>query len=158
MGWETGISLGATAVGGVINTENTLAQTKAMAQSADNSVANIANKTSRTEGSLETSFIRGGIALNGTGGPAAVFAQAAAQGNTDIQRTIDNTNSAISNTVNEGRSKTLNGIAQGFSKLGAGTISGAIGSAWNGLSGNLDPSPQGFDFQNEGQTGYVGEF
>src|ERR1700719_261000 len=100
MGWETGISLGANAVSGFMNTENALSQSKAIAQSADYTAANMANKTSRTEGTLETSFIKGGIALgSGTGGTTAVFEQAGAQGITDIGRTITNANNSISNTL-----------------------------------------------------------
>lgn len=152
MGWETGISLGANAVTGVMNTDNALAQTKAIAQSADYTAANLANKTSRTEGTLETSFIKGGIALDNLGGTNAVFSQAGAQGITDINRTVSNANNSISNTLNASRTQVLNGIAGGFSKLGSGTITNAISSAyggswlqsaWNGITGNPDPSPQG---------------
>lgn len=150
MGWETGISLGASAVGAFANTENAVAQTKGIAQSAENTASNIANRTSRNIGSLETSFLKGGIALTGAGGPATVFEQAGEQGNIDIQRTIDNANASIKDTMNRARTTSLNGIAQGFSKLGPGTITKAIDqayqgswlqSAWNGLAGNPDPSP-----------------
>lgn len=152
MGWESGISMGANAVNSFVQTQNAVAQTKGIAESAENTAQNLANKTSRTEGTLETSFLKGGIALTGSGGPAAVFQQAAAQGTTDIQRTIDNANSSISNTMNSARTAALNGIAQGFSKLGSGTLSTQVDqmyqgswlqSAWNGMTGNLDPSPQG---------------
>ena len=98
MGWETGVSLGAGAVSALSNTQSAVAQSKAIAQSAEYTASNLANKTSRTEGTLETSFLKGGIALTGTGGPAAVFQQAAAQGQTDIQRTIDNANASASAT------------------------------------------------------------
>ena len=152
MGWETGISLGANAVSGFENTENALASSKAIAQSADYTAANMANKTSRTEGTLETSFIKGGIALDNLGGTKAVFEQAGTQGITDINRTVSNANASISNTLNASRTQVLNGIAGGFSKLGSGTITGAVAqaysgswlqSAWNGINGNPDPSPQG---------------
>ena len=152
MGWETGVSLGASAVSAFTNTQGAVAQSKAIAQTAENQAANLANKTSRTEGSLETSFMRGGIALTGTGGPAAIFQQAAQQGQTDIQRTIDNANASISDTMAKARTQSLNTIAGGFSKLGSGTISKGIDdawqgsflqSAWNGMTGILDPSPQG---------------
>lgn len=152
MGWESGVTLGAGAVSAFTNTQSGIAQSKAIAQSAEYTASNLANKTSRTEGSLETSFLKGGIALTGAGGPAEVFKQAGEQGITDIQRTIDNANASIADTMNQARSKSLNTIAGGFSKLGAGTITTAIDqayqgswlqSAWNGMSGNLDPSPQG---------------
>lgn len=143
MGWETAISLGANALSAFNTTNNAKAQTGAIAATAENQAANLANKTSRTEGSLETSFIKGGIALTGAGGPAAVFGQAAAQGSTDIQRTIDNANSSIANTMNEARTKALTTIAGGVSKIGAGTIQNGLTSAWNGIMGNPDPSPQG---------------
>ena len=159
MGWESAVSMGSTAVNSVVTTNNAVAQTKAIAQSAENSASNIANQTSRTEGSLETSFLKGGIGLTGGGLTAAAFAQAAGKGQTDIQRTIDNANASISNTMVEARSKALNGIAGSFSKLGAGTTTGAVEqaysgswlqSAWNGLTGNPDPSPQGFSSDNVG--------
>ena len=80
MGWETGVTLGAGAVGAYADTQNGLAQSKAISQSAEYAATNLANKTSRTEGSLETSFLKGGIALTGKGGVADVFKQAGAQG------------------------------------------------------------------------------
>lgn len=152
MGWETGVSLGATGVGAIAGINNAEAQTKAIAQSAEYTASNIANKTARTEGTLETSFLKGGIALTGAGGTSAVFQQAGAQGITDISRTIDNANASISNTMNAARTGALNSIAGGFGKLGSGVIAGALDqaysgswlqSAWNGITGNPDPSPQG---------------
>lgn len=152
MGWETGISLGANAVSSFAGTEGAVAESKAIAQTGENNASNIANRTSRNIGGLETSFLKGGIALTGMGGPAAVFQQAGQQGITDIGRTISNANASIEDTMNKARTTSLNGIASGFSKLGAGTITNAVDqayqgswlqSAWNGMSGNLDPSPQG---------------
>lgn len=156
MGWETGISLGASAVQGLGTLNNAEATTKAMAQSADNTVANMANKTARTEGTLETSFLKGGIALGGAGGTSAVFQQAGQQGQTDIQRTIDNANANINNTMNTARGAVLDGLGKSFSKLGPGTLSAGIASlyqgsdlqsAWNSVGqdvgGMLDPSPTG---------------
>lgn len=152
MGWETGISLGANSVSGFANIDNAKAETSAIAQSADNTAQNIANKTSRTEGTLETSFLKGGIGLTGAGGPAAFFQQAAKQGTTDIQRTIDNANASISNTMNAARTQSLNSIGQTIGKLPTGSITNTVNqayqgswlqSAWNGITGNPDPSPQG---------------
>ena len=154
MGWETGISLGASAVGGFENIQNAKSQSKAIATSAEYTASNMANQTSRNIGSLEASFLKGGIALTGGGGPAAIFQQAGQQGNLDIQRTIDNANASISNTMSSARTAALGGIAQGFSKIGAGTISNTVDklyqgswlqSAWNGITGNPDPSPQGMN-------------
>lgn len=148
MGWETGISLGAAGIGAIANTENAQAQSSAIAESAENSAANIANKTSRTIGSLETSFLKGGISLDGAGGTAAIFAQAGQQGQTDIHRTIDNANASIADTMNKARTTSLNSIATSFGKLGTGSIADGIDkaydgswlqSAWNGMSGPLDP-------------------
>src|ERR1700749_897948 len=110
MGWETGVSLGAGAVGAFANTETAIAGTKAIAQQAEYESQNIANKTSRNIGTLETSFLKGGIALTGTGVPAAIFQQAAQQGNTDIQRTISNANTSISDTMARARTQSLNTI------------------------------------------------
>lgn len=152
MGWETGISLGANAVSSFAATSNAQAESKSIAATAENVVANQANQTSRNIGSLETSFLKGGIALNGGAGTSAFFNQAAQQGQTDISRTIDNANASIANTMSAARTKALSSIGQGFAKLGSGTISAAVNqayqgswlqSAWNGLSGNPDPSPQG---------------
>jgi hypothetical protein len=84
------------------------------------------------------------------GGTGAVFEQAGQQGKTDIARTISNANASISNTMNEARTKALTGIAAGFTKLGTGSIDSAVStaysgswlqSAWNGMTGNPDPSP-----------------
>lgn len=162
MGWETGISMGANAVSSYENTQNAVAQTKGIAQSAEYNIANIANKTARNEGTLESSFIKGGIALDNLGGTKAVFEQAGAQGFTDINRTVANATASISNTMNSARTQSLNGIANGFAKLGSGTIAGAVDqaysgswlqSAWNGISGNTDPSPQGTARLDEGTGG-----
>lgn len=151
MGWETGVTLGASAVQGFATMNNAEAVGKATAQSADNTAANLANKTSRNIGTLETSFLKGGIALGGAG-TSAIFAQAGQQGQTDISRTIDNANASISNTMNTARTSALNGIASAYGKLGPGTMtkvadqlySGSwLQSAWNGISGNPDPSPNG---------------
>lgn len=155
MGWETGISLGASAVQGFAGMNNARAVTGAMAQSAENEAANIANKTVRNIGTLETSFLKGGIALGGAG-TAAVFQQAREQGQTDIHRTIDNANANINNTFNSARSSVLKGLGDAFGKLGTGTISNGVNSLyqgswlqdeWNGLGqdvgSELDPSPVG---------------
>lgn len=140
MGWESGVTLGAGAVGAYANTQNAEEASSAIAQSAENNAQNIANKTSRNLGSLETSFIRGGIALTGAGGPAAVFQQAAQQGATDIQRTIANANASISDTMNKARSKSLDTLATTWSKAGPGFVDEAR-MAWNGMEvGNLDPA------------------
>jgi len=143
MGWETGVSMGASAINAFSTIDNAKAETKAIAQSAEYNSQNIANKTSRNIGTLETSFIRGGIALGGAGGAAEsnVFIQAAEQGETDINRTISNANASISNTMNAARTQALTGIAGSFAKLGSGTITNTLSSAWNGLTGNTDPSP-----------------
>lgn len=149
MGWETGVSLAGSAVQGFATMNNAEAQGNAMAATAENSAANIANKTSRNIGTLETSFLKGGIALGGAG-TSAVFAQAGQQGQTDISRTIDNANASIANTMSAARTSSLNGIANSYSKLGPGTMSKVadqlysgswLQSAWNGLDGNPDPSP-----------------
>lgn len=148
MGWETGVSLGASAVQGWSAVNNAEAESKAFAQTAENQASNIADKTSRNIGTLTTSFLKGGIALGGAG-TTAILEQAAQQGNTDIQRTIDNANATIKNTMNAARSKSLETIAGAYSKLGAKTISDQANSlwqgswlqgAWNGLSGDTDPS------------------
>lgn len=139
MGWETGVSLGASAIGSFATTENAVAQSKATAATAENVSANLANKTSRTLGSLETSFARGGISLDGVGGTQAVFAQAGQQGITDIHRTIDNANASIADTMNKARTTALTGLANAWGKIPAATINSAVQTAWNGQSGPLDP-------------------
>jgi hypothetical protein len=139
MGWETGVTLGAGAVGAFANTKNAEAESKAIAETAENNASNIANKTSRNIGSLETSFLKGGIALTGGGGPAAIFQQAAQQGSTDIQRTISNANASINDTMNKARTQSLNTLAATWSKAGPGFVDDAR-LAWNGMEvGTLDP-------------------
>jgi len=168
MGWETGITLGASAIKGVADIDNAKSESSAIAASAENTATNQANQTSRNIGSLETSFLKGGIALTGGGGPAAFFQQAAAQGTTDISRTISNANASISNTMNAARTTSLNGLGQSFSKIGVGTIGSAVNTAyqgswlqtaWNGIAGNPDPSPASTGFGqslNFSGTGSVG--
>lgn len=154
MGWETGISLGASGISGFANTQNAKAETSAMAESAENTVANQANQTSRTIGTLETSFLKGGIALGGAG-TNAFFTQAGQQGQTDISRTITNATASINNTMNASRTQSLNAIGAAFGKISPTAASGAIEDAedgfkksplmqaWNGMTGNTDPSPTG---------------
>lgn len=164
MGWESELSMASSSVGAVTKTNDAIASSKAIAETAENSAQNIADRTSRNIGSLENSFLRGGIALTGTGGPAAIFSQAAAQGNTDISRTLSNANAQISNTMNTARTAALNGIAQGASKLSSGSVNSTVQqlysgswlqSAWNGITGDPDPSPQGNGTANIGT--YTGQ-
>lgn len=152
MGWETGVSLASSALQSFGTTQTAKAQSKAIAQTAENQATNMANQTSRNIGALETSFLKGGIALTGEGGPAAFFQQAGQQGTIDIDRTIANANASINDTMNAARTKSLDGIAGAWGKIPASSMDTAISSAWqgswlqsawNGITGNPDPSPMG---------------
>lgn len=156
MGWETGITLGAAGIQSMVGISNAKAQTKAIAQTAENQADNLANKTSRNIGALETSFLKGGISLDGVGGTQAVFQQAGQQGMTDIHRTIDNANASIADTMNKARSASLETIAKAYGKVDFNNVGdsidklydgSALQDAWNGLGQDvgswLDPSPTG---------------
>lgn len=145
--------MGATGINAIATTEAALAQSKAIAATADNTAANLANKTTRNIGTLETSFIKGGISLDNLGGTQAVFAQAGQQGLTDIHRTIDNANASINDTMAKARTQALGSIAASAGKIPNSAYESVISNntfgtdSWNGLGqsvgSGLDPSPVG---------------
>lgn len=154
MGWETGVSLGFNALQGFNKMQQGNAQAQAIVQSGQNVAQNEADATSRKIGTLQTSFLHSGIALDNIGGTSAVFQQAATQGYTNINRTISNTNAEASNTFNAARTASLESIASGFKKFGAPNL-GSVGDEFKSQSayalndmgyGNtaydmLDPTP-----------------
>lgn len=154
MGWETGVSLGFNALQGFNKMQAGSAQAGAQVQTGENVAQNEADTTARKIGSLQTSFLHSGIALDNIGGTAAVFQQAATQGYTNINRTIGNANAEASNTYNAARTASLESIASGFKQFGppntAGVGDGLKSNAAYALNdmgyGNtaydmLDPSP-----------------
>ena len=119
MGWETGVSLGANTafVSGFANTEETRWRKRRALRRRRRGTkqANSANTTSRHSGSLEPSYVRGGIALTRAGGPATVIEPAGQQGSTDISRTIANANRIDCRYDQQGAHEHMvNGIAGGF--------------------------------------------
>lgn len=154
MGWETSVSLGFNALSGFNKMSEGKAQASAIVQSGENVAQNEADATVRKMGTLETSFLHSGIALDNIGGTAAVFKQAATQGYTNINRTIANTNADAANKFNAARTASLESIASGFKNFGAADL-GGVGDAFKSQSayalndmgfGNtaydmLDPTP-----------------
>lgn len=128
MGWETGVSLGFNALSGFNKMQEGKAQANAIVQSGENVAQNEADATARKIGTLQTSFLHSGIALDNIGGTSAVFQQAATQGYTNISRTIADTNAKSSNAFNTARTASLESIASGFKKFGAPNL-GGVGDA-----------------------------
>ena len=147
MGWETGVS----SVFNAIQTSNALntAQANAKAQTLQGQyqAQNIADNTVRAAGTLESSFLQGGISLQG--GPQAVLAQAFAKGTTDISRTVTNANNQASNTINQARTNALSQIANQFMKSSGGT-SGIT----SGLSSLNEQSAYALNSAGYGNTAY----
>lgn len=157
MGWETAVSSVYSAYQNsqTLNTAESTA--KAQVQQGQYQIQNLADNTVRQAGAVQTSFLQGGIAING--GPQQVLAQIFAKGNTDIQRTATNYNNEAANTVSSARSKVLNAVASQFMSSSGGTtgasntISSGLSSATFGtnsvnglgqsLGSGLDPSPVG---------------
>lgn len=119
MGWETGVSLGFNALQGFNKMQQGVAQSNAIAKTGENVAQNEADATVRKIGSLQTSFLHSGIALDNIGGTSAVFQQAATQGYTNIQRTIANADAESANSFNAARTASLESIAHGLNKFGA---------------------------------------
>ena len=152
MGWETGVSLGFNALSGYNKIQQGKAQSEAIAQQGEQEAQNYADATTRRLGSLETSFTHGGIALDNLGGTSAIFQQAANQGITNINRTINNANAASSNAFNAARTASLESIASGFKSMGAGgSLDKGLSSAGNYLT---DQTAYAFNDAGYGNTAY----
>lgn len=151
MGWETGITLAAGAASGYNKFQQGEAQSNAIVQQGENEAKNEADTTVRRLGSLETSFTHGGIALDNLGGTSAIFQQAAAQGMTNINRTISNANATSSNAFNSARTASLESIASGFKGIGTGTYTSALNTAANGIT---DQSAYALNNMGYGNTAY----
>lgn len=147
MGWETAVSSAANAFQVSNNLNTADAQAKALITSAGYQTQNIADNTVRQAGSVESSFLQGGISLQG--GPSQLLAQIFAKGQTDITRTATNANNASSNLMNSARTNALSSIAQQFMRSSGGSsgLSSGLSNAsnWAGqkIGGALDPSPVG---------------
>jgi|GEM_PF-6594901 len=153
MGWETAVSSAFNA----FQTNNQLktaeANANAVTTSGDYQVQNIADNTVRQAGTVQSSFLQGGISLQG--GPQQVLQQIYAKGNTDIARTATNSNNQASNIVNAARTNALNSIAQQFMRSTGGTSgitsglnsvsfgTGSLNGLGQTIGGALDPSPVG---------------
>lgn len=124
MGWETGVNLGFNALSGYNEMQQGSSKAGAIVQSGENVAQNEADATARKIGTLQSSFLHSGIALDNIGGTSAVFQQAATQGYTNISRTISNTNADAANTFNAARTASLEKIASGFKQFGGGGFGG----------------------------------
>lgn len=148
MGWETGASLGFNALAGFNKLQSGKADAAATVQQGENLAQNEADTTVRKIGALENSFTHGGIALDNLGGTSAIFQQAAAQGNTNISRTITNANNTAANQFNAARTASLEDIASGFQKFGMNGIGGGA-SDWLNTQGAYALNDAGY-----GNTAY----
>lgn len=146
MGWETAAIAGFQILGASNTMEAGKANAQAIADQGTQQAKTIADNTLRRAGTLQTSFLQGGIVLDD--GPKSVISQAFGQGYTDINRTVTNANNSAANTYNTARTKALSSLASGASSIiGGSDIGGGFGSDWNGLGQTtgswFDPSPVG---------------
>jgi hypothetical protein len=162
MSWESDVTaassfLGAASNFSTANSKNTATQTEANYQEQ-----NIANNTLRRAGTLQTSYLQSGIALDPNTAVNQVITQAFGQGQTDITRTQNNANAAISNANTAARAAALSGLGSSALKLFGGSTAATPGgntgdSSFLGsflktgdtnalgqsIGGALDPSPVG---------------
>lgn len=153
MGWETAVNSAFNAYSTNNQLKTSEANAGAQVQSGQYQIQNIADNTVRQAGAVQTSFLQGGIAMQG--GPQAVLAQIFAKGNTDIARTATNADNQASNTVNSARTQALNSIAQNFMRSTGGTSgitsglqslsygTGSLNGLGQTVGSALDPSPVG---------------
>lgn len=130
MGWETGVTSLMSAYQNYQKTNQAEDTANAQVQEGEYKASNIADNTLRTAGKLQTSFLQGGISLDG--GPNAVIQQAFAKGTTDINRTLTNANNQSASTINGARTAALSMLSQTF----MGSTGGAAGDS-QGVSSGL---------------------
>lgn len=125
MSWESDVTaassfLGAASKFAGANATSNAAQTEAAYQEQ-----NISNNTQRKIGTLQTSYLQSGIALDPDTAVNSVMSQALAQGVTDINRTQTNANTASSNANTAARAAALSGLGDTALKLfGVGSAKG----------------------------------
>lgn len=161
MSWESDVTaassfLGAASKFAGANSSNDATQTE-----ANYVEQNTYNQTLRKVGTLQTSYLQSGIALDPDTAVNSVMQQAIGQGETDIQRTQSNANAKITNANSAARAAALSGLGSTALKLfGVGSADkdgSGSGGSWFGsflktgdtnalgqsLGGALDPSPVG---------------
>ena len=152
MGWETAAILGFQMLSASNKIDQGKAEAEAFARQGEQEADVIAKRTVRDIGTLQTSFLQSGIALDDVGGTRVVFDEAAKKGLTDITRTIDNANRQAKNTYSAARTAALDSLVKGVGKTGIGSDVGGFlddttTDLWNGagqeMGSWLDPSPVG---------------
>ena len=161
MSWESDVTAASSLLGAASKFSSANATSSAAQQEAGYQETNIANNTLRKVGTLQTSFLQSGIALDPDTAVSSVMQQAISQGVTDINRTQTNANTASSNANTAARAAALSGLGDTALKLfgvGSGSKDGSgSGSSWLGsflstgdtnalgqsIGGALDPSPVG---------------
>lgn len=162
MSWESDVTaasgfLGAASSFATANSKNTATQ-----QEANYQEQNISNNTQRRAGTLQTSYLQSGIALDPDTAVNGVITQAFGQGMTDITRTQNNANATISNANTSARAAALSGLGatalklfgnstaatpggnqDGGSFLGSFFQTGSTNALGQSIGGALDPSPVG---------------
>lgn len=161
MSWESNVTAASSLLGAASKFAGANSTSQAAQTEAGYQETNIANNTLRKVGSLQTSYLQSGIALDPDTAVNSVMQQAIGQGVTDINRTQTNANTASSNAQAAARAAALSGLGSTALKLfGVGSADkdgSGSGGSWFGdflktgdtnalgqsIGGALDPSPVG---------------
>lgn len=162
MSWESDVTASSSFLGAASQFANANSKNDATQTEANYTEQNQYNSTLRRAGSLQTSYLQSGIALDPNTAVNNVITQAFGQGQTDIQRTQANANATISNNNTAARAAALSGLGASALKLAGGSTSPASGGGsffgsflqtgdtnalGQSIGGALDPSPVG-PYQN----------
>lgn len=163
MSWESDLTAASSFLGAATRFAGADATSSAAQQTAAYQEQNITSATERRVGTLQTSFLQSGIALDPNTAVKSVMQDAITQGVTDINRTQSNADTASANAQTAARAAALSGLGDTALKLfgtgsagkaggagsGSGTFfgdflsTGSTNALGQSLGGALDPSPVG---------------
>lgn len=157
MSWESDVTAASGFLGAANQFNSANSKNAAVSTEASYQDTNISNNTQRRAGSLQTSYLQSGIALDPNTAVNNVVTQAYGQGITDIQRTNANASAQISNNNAAARTAVLSGLGstalkifggnQGSASSGGGSFFGSFlqtgdtNALGQSVGGALDPSP-----------------
>lgn len=158
MSWESDVTAASGFLGAANQFASANSKNTAVNQETTYQDTNISNNAQRRAGSIQTSYLQSGIALDPNTAVNNVVSQAFGQGITDIQRNNANAAATVSNNNAAARTAVLSGLGSSALKLFGGNQGGTqSGGSFFGsflqtgdtnalgqsVGGALDPSPVG---------------
>lgn len=140
MGFETAAIVAASAISASATMNQGVATAKAQATQAEQQAQNSADNTLRSAGKLQSSFLQGGLELDG--GPMSILSAAYAGGLENVSRITANGKAAVKNTLGAARSKAIEGLISGpmgaSMASGAGDFASGFQTGFNNPGGGID--------------------